>query len=122
MNKGFWVDNLSINTEYDEWSPCLSADGELLIFTSNQPNENQPNEFGIYDQDIYQSNLLGRNFNSTSSILELNTENDDVSGGLAYDGQRLLIFKDEEDNTDVYESILNGKLLGRKQQERWERN
>ncbi len=107
-----WVDNLSINTEYDEWSPCLSADGELLIFTSNQPNENQPNEFGMYDQDIYQSHLLARNFTSISPILELNTENDDVSGGLAYDGQRLLLFKDEEDNTDVYESILNGKFWG----------
>ncbi|MDC0249730.1 OmpA family protein [Flavobacteriales bacterium] len=107
-----WIDNLSINTEYDEWSPCLSADGELLIFTSNQPNENQPNEFSMYDQDIYQANLLGRNFNSFSPVSELNTENDDVSGGLAYDGQRLLIFKNEEDNTDVYESILNGKSWG----------
>ena len=116
-----WVDNLSINTEYDEWSPCLSSDGELLIFTSNQPNENQPNEFGLYDQNIYQSNLLGRNFKSISPVSELNTENDDVSGGLAYDGQRLLIFKDESDNTDVYESILNGKFWGQPRRKMGER-
>ena len=116
-----WVDNLSINTEYDEWSPCLSADGELLIFTSNQPNENQPNEFGLYDQDIYQSTLLERSFKSFSSVSELNTENDDVSGGLAYDGQRLLIFKDESDNMDVYESILNGKLWGEPRRKMGER-
>ena len=116
-----WVDNLSINTEYDEWSPCLSADGELLIFTSDQPNENQPNEFGLYDQDIYQSNLLGKDFQSISAVSELNTENDDVSGGLAYDGQRLLIFKDESDNTDVYESILNGKFWGEPRRKMGER-
>ena len=57
-----WVDNLSINTEYDEWSPCVSADGELLIFTSNQPYENQANEYGMYDQNIYYSTLSNRHF------------------------------------------------------------
>ncbi len=107
-----WVDNLSINTKYDEWSPCLSADGELLIFTSDQPNENQPNEFGVYDQDIYYSNLNARKFSEVLPISELNTENDDVSGGLSYDGQRLLIFKQEDGNADVFESKLNGLNWG----------
>ena len=104
-----WVDNLPINTIYDDWSPCLSASGDLLIFTSNRKNKNKENKFGLYDQDIYYSNLSGRNFKSVSSLSELNTINDDVSGGLAFDGQRLLIFKDEDNNTDVYESSLNGK-------------
>ena len=107
-----WVDNLSINTEYDEWSPCLSADGELLIFTSNQPNENQVNEYAMYDQNIYYANLSARKFNEVLSISELNTEHNDVSGGLSYDGQRLLIFKEEEGNTDVFESKLSGIKWG----------
>jgi outer membrane protein OmpA-like peptidoglycan-associated protein/tetratricopeptide (TPR) repeat protein len=107
-----WVDNLPINTKYDEWSPCLSADGELLIFTSNQPNENQADEFGIYDQDIYYSNLNARKFSEVLPVSELNTKNDDVSGGLSYDGQRLLIFKQEDGNSDVYESKLNGLKWG----------
>ncbi|MEC9209598.1 MAG: OmpA family protein [Bacteroidota bacterium] len=104
-----WVDNLAINSEYDDWSPCLSADGELLIFTSNRKNENIINEIGAYDQDIYYSNLSGRNFKNISSLSELNTLTDDVSGGLSYDGQRLLIYKEEDGNTDVFESKLNGK-------------
>lgn len=103
-----WVDNISINTEFDDWGPCLSADGEFLIFTSNQPNENQPNEFGVYDQNIYSSSLTSRKFKSATPISELNTENDEVSGGLSYDGQRLLIFKNENGNTDIFESKLNG--------------
>ena len=107
-----WVDNLPLNSQYDEWSPCLSADGEFLIFTSNQPNENQPNEFGVYDQDIYYSNLTARKFSKVLPISELNTEHDDVSGGLSYDGQRLLIFKEDEGNTDVFESKLNGLNWG----------
>ncbi|HIG32901.1 MAG TPA: hypothetical protein EYQ09_05650 [Flavobacteriales bacterium] len=107
-----WVDNLPINTEHDEWSPCLSADGELLIFTSNQPNENKVNEYGMYDQNIYYANLSARKFHEVLPISELNTENNDVSGGLSYDGQRLLIFKEEDGNTDVFESKLSGITWG----------
>ena len=108
-----WVDNLVINSEHDDWSPCLSADGDLLIFTSNRKNKNTINEVGIYDQDIYYSNLSGRNFRQVSSLSELNTISDDVSGGLSYDGQRLLIYKEEDGNTDVFESTLNGDKWAR---------
>ena len=107
-----WVDNLSLNTEYDDWSPCLSADGDLLLFTSNRPNENSANDIGSYDQDIYYSNKKSRKFTSIFPLSELNSSSDDVSGGLSYDGQRLLIFKEEDGNTDVYESELNGKYWG----------
>ncbi len=107
-----WVDNLSLNTEYDDWSPCLSADGDLLLFTSNRPNENSANNIGSYDQDIYYSNKKSRKFKSIFPLSELNSSSDDVSGGLSYDGQRLLIFKEEDGNTDVYESELNGKYWG----------
>ena len=108
-----WVDNLVINSEYDDWSPCLSADGDLMIFTSNRKNENIANEIGVYDQDIYYANLSGRNFKNVSSLSELNTSIDDVSGGLSYDGQRILIYKKEDGNTDVFESKLNGKYWGK---------
>ena len=107
-----WVDNLSLNTEYDDWSPCLSADGDLLLFTSNRPNENSANNIGSYDQDIYYSNKKNRKFTSISPLSELNSSSNDVSGGLSYDGQRLLIFKEEDGNTDIYESELNGKYWG----------
>ena len=107
-----WVDNLAINSEYDDWSPCLSTDGNFLIFTSNRPNQNLMNSIGFFDQDIYYSNLIGQNFKVSSSLNELNTVEDDVSGGLSYDGQRLLFFKLEDGNTDVFESKLNGKYWG----------
>jgi tetratricopeptide (TPR) repeat protein len=105
-----WVDNIAINSSYDDWSPCLSADGDLLIFTSNRTNESVINEIGFFDQDIYYSNLSGRKFEKTSSLSELNTATDDVSGGLSFDGQRLLIYKEEDGNTDVFESKLNGEI------------
>ncbi|MEE2931538.1 MAG: OmpA family protein [Bacteroidota bacterium] len=112
INKRIWIDNLSLNSEYDDWSPCLSADGDILFFTSNRPNDHVPNDIGIYDQEIYYSNRKNRKFSNVISLDRLNTNFDDVSGGLSYDGQRLLIFKEEDGNSDIYESILNGKKWG----------
>ena len=112
ISNRIWVDNITLNTVFDDWSPCLSADGELLIFTSNQPNKKPANEYGVYDQDIYSSTLNARKFEEISPVSELNTENNDVAGGLSYDGQRLLIFKQEQGNSDVFESKLNGLKWG----------
>ena len=52
-----WIDNIALNSEDDDWSPCLSADGELLIFTSNRANEHLVDDFGRYDNEIYFSTL-----------------------------------------------------------------
>ena len=103
-----WIDNIALNSENDDWSPCLSADGELLIFTSNRANEHLADEFERYDNEIYFSTLEKRKWTAISSITTLNTSEDDVSGGLSYDGQRLLIYKIENENADVFESKLNG--------------
>ncbi len=107
-----WVDNIPINTQYDEWAPCLSTDGELLIFSSNRPNNNQADEIDFYDYEIYHVNRRKRKFTSVLPLKDLNTKSDDVSGGLSYDGQRMLIFKSEDGTTDVYESKLNGRSWG----------
>jgi len=106
--KKVWIDNIRLNSSDDDWSPCLTADGEFLIFTSNRPNENMEDEIGRYDNDIYFSTLIDRKWNSITPISLLNTDKDDVSGGLSYDGQRLLIYKIENNNADVFESKLNG--------------
>jgi len=45
-------------------------------------------------------------------VNSLNTEGDDVSSSLAYDGQRLLLFKDTDGQSDIYESKLNGTTWG----------
>jgi len=103
-----WIDNIVLNSENDDWSPCLSADGELLIFTSDRANEHLADEFGRYDNEIYFSTLTKRKWTAISPITTLNTNEDDVSGGLSYDGQRLLIYKIENENADVFESKLNG--------------
>src|SRR5690554_7992023 len=49
-----WVDNMeSLNTEFDEIAPAITTDGSEIIFSSNRPNGNKPNEVGDFDHDIY---------------------------------------------------------------------
>ncbi|MFH1320350.1 MAG: OmpA family protein [Bacteroidota bacterium] len=105
-----WVDNLdNINTSRDDYSPCISADGELLIFTSRRKNSHQPNGLGEYDSDIYTSALKDEKWLMPVNMgSPLNTEADETASGLSYDGQRMLLFKVENNNADVYESVLNG--------------
>ena len=97
-----WIDNIALNSEDDDWSPCLSADGELLIFTSNRANEHLADEFGRYDNEIYFSALDKRKWITLEAITTLNTSEDDAVGGLSYDGQRLLIYKIENENADTF--------------------
>ena len=104
-----WVDNLELNTEFDEWGPCLSTDGDLLLFSSDRPNNNKPNETNYYDYDIYNSIRNKRKFSISKPISEINTKQNNIAGGLSYDGQRMLLYMNENNNNDVYESILKGE-------------
>ena len=103
-----WVDNLELNTEFDEWGPCLSTDGDLLLFSSDRPNNNKPNETNHHDYDIYNSIRNKRKFSISKPISEINTKQNNIVGGLSYDGQRMLLYMNENNNNDVYESILKG--------------
>jgi len=101
-----WIDNLVINSKDDELSPYLTMDGEILYFSSNRNKS-----IGDYssDFDIYYSNLKDRKFLSALPLNEINSSNDDILSAISYDGQRLLHFKQEDDNTDIFESKLNGE-------------
>jgi len=105
-----WVDNVeSINSPEDDYSPCISMDGELLMFTSRRKNSHPPNDLGIYDGDIYTSTLKGNEWLKPKNIgTPLSTKQDETASSLSYDGQRMLLFRVENSNADVYESKLDG--------------
>jgi len=109
-----WVDNMkAVNSVEDDYSPCVSADGELLMFTSRRDNGHPKNKFGEWDGDIYSSSVNRRKFTNAKNVgTPLSTPNDETASALAYDGQRLLMFKEENDNMDIYESTLDGILWG----------
>lgn len=105
-----WVDNVSeLNSEFDDFAPSISTDGSEIIFTSNRPNGKQPNEVGEYDKDIYFSSASGLKWAAPSPIKGgVNTAADDVSNNISFDGTKMLIHRDDNGQTDIYESILKG--------------
>ncbi|MEQ9064818.1 MAG: OmpA family protein [Vicingaceae bacterium] len=109
-----WVDNISsVNSENDDYSPCVTADGEYLIFTSKRKNAHEPNDIGAYDGDIYESTFVQGEWTSAKNLGgPLSTEADETASGLGYDGQRMLLFSYKETNADVLESKLNGLNWG----------
>ncbi|WP_417266288.1 OmpA family protein [Brumimicrobium sp.] len=109
-----WVDNMeSLNTEFDEIAPAITTDGSEIIFSSNRPNGNKPNEVGNYDHDIYISYNDEGTWQKVKPIPgSVNTSLDDIVNNLSYDGTKMLLHKDNGGQTDIYESVLNGANWG----------
>ena len=108
--KRVWVDNVEeVNSSLDDFSPCVSMDGSMLMFTSNRDN-GKPSADGFeWDQDIYVSYLEDGKFTGPKNMgPEINTEGNETTGMLSYDGTKLLLFKEEDGQYDIYESRLKG--------------
>ena len=106
-----WVDNINeINTEFDDIAPSISVDGAEMIMSSNRPNQNTPNEVGGYDHDIYSTTLRDFKWNTPQRLRgAINSDVDDVTNTISYDGTRMLLHRTGADNqSDIYESHLKG--------------
>lgn len=106
-----WVDNLNeVNSEFDDIAPSISVDGSEMILSSNRPNSNKPNEVGGYDYDIYSTTLRDITWNAPQRLRgAINSDVDDVSNTISYDGTRMLLHRTgENDQTDIFESQLKG--------------
>jgi outer membrane protein OmpA-like peptidoglycan-associated protein/tetratricopeptide (TPR) repeat protein len=105
-----WVDNVKeLNTPHDEIAPSITTDGAEIVFSSNRPNKNKPNEAGGYDMDIYSSSAVDGKWQKAIPLPgSVNTATDDVSNNLYYDGTKMLIHRDNNGQTDIYETVLQG--------------
>ncbi len=102
-----------VNTEYPEYSPVISADERTLSFTSRRPSTTggqiDPRD-GMYFEDIYMSTrdsngVWGKAIPMGNNI---NTVGNDATIGLSADGQKLLIYKDDNGDGNIYISQLMG--------------
>jgi tetratricopeptide (TPR) repeat protein len=102
-----------VNSEYPEFSPVISADERTLIYTARRKTstggEKAPD--GMYFEDILISYR-----NDDSSWTEpsgigpfINTFGHEGSVGLTPDGQRLLLYRDDNGDGNLYYSDWDGK-------------
>lgn len=107
---GVKITNLgnTINTSFPEYCPIVSADGEVLIFTSRRAGGtgNTTQDAASYFDDIYvckrQPNGSWGKPNSIGP--NINTPGHDAAIGLSPDGQTLFIYKDDNNNGNIYMS------------------
>ncbi len=102
-----------INSSFPEYSPVISADESVLIFTSRRPGGtgNKMYYLGEYYEDIYVSYKRANNvWTQPLSIgSAVNTDYNEASIGLSADGQQLFIFKNDNGDGNIYVCNLSGE-------------
>lgn len=108
-----FIDNLGsvVNSKYPEYSPMISADESVIIFTSRRDNTTGG---GIdpQDQRYYEDIYISRKVNGKWTAPEnpgkpLNTDGHDATAGLSPDGQTLFVYRGTKGG-NIYTSQLEG--------------
>lgn len=101
----------SINTEYPEYSPVLSADEETLIFTSRRPGSTggAKTDNDQFFEDIYisQKKKDGTWGSPKSIASNINTVGNEACISISADGQLLYVYQDVNGG-DIFYSNLEG--------------
>lgn len=105
----------SINSEWPEYSPVISADEQMLIFTSRRPSTTggAKDIDGLWNEDIYVSykNAKGEWSTPQSISNNINGNGMEASISLSFDGQTLIVYRDagEGQGGNIYYSRFDGK-------------
>jgi hypothetical protein len=110
----------SVNSQYPDYAPVVTADEKEIIFTSSRPTttggKTDPFD-GHYYEDIYITYKTDTGWTVAQPISDsINSNNHDASVSLSNDGQKLIIYKYIETsnpltlgNGGLYYTQLNGK-------------
>src|SRR5258706_790628 len=102
------IENLGpvVNSTQDEYSPIISSDGNMLIFTSNRGEliKNQP-----HHEEIYVAHKNGKAWGEPKKLgPTINTEFNDAAASLSPDGKTMFLYY-EEKGGDIFSSTFDGK-------------
>jgi len=106
------IENLGkpINSPYPDYSPVISSDESIIIFSSRRPGSTcgEKDIDGKFFEDIYAANLGEDKKNWGTSFRKIganiNTCGHEASIGLSYDGKELFIYKDDNGDGNIYVS------------------
>ncbi|RSK35358.1 OmpA family protein [Hymenobacter metallilatus] len=109
-----FIDNAGpgVNSPYPEYGPVITADESVILFTSRRPGstgEQKDPETGGFMEDIYTSTRTTKgSWVDARNLGEgVNTDGHDATVGLSPDGQRLLVYM-EDNGGDLHEANLRG--------------
>jgi Tol biopolymer transport system component len=118
------IDNLgtSINTKYADKTPCVSADGRKLVFTSRRPETtDSPRDVegdGDFFEDIYISlwDTINRKWLVAESAPgNINTDAHDAATSISPDGKQIFIYKNDiKDNESRGGDVFASKVVSNK--------
>jgi outer membrane protein OmpA-like peptidoglycan-associated protein len=101
----------NINTPFDEYAPVITADQEIMFFTSRRPGNlgGLRKEDRNYYEDIYISKYQNGEWSEARNMgSPINTEGQDAPISLSPDGHVLYIHRDHNGG-DVYSCKLDGE-------------
>jgi len=97
-----------INTQFHEYSPLLSNDGNTLIFTSNRSSDHEKIKNQTNFEDIYITNKVDGTWTEPQKISpNITDEYNDAAASLSHDGSLLFLYY-EEGGGDIYVSTIEG--------------
>ncbi len=109
------IENLGpeINSPYTDYGPIISADEDVLMFTSRRPGTtagpegDKDESIDEYWEDIYQSFSFGGKWTKAKNIgPPVNTDVHDATNNLSPNGEKLFINIDNQGQGDIYECDL----------------
>ncbi len=101
-----------INSEGMEHSPVITADESTLMFTSRRKESTGGllDYNGMYFEDIYVAHNDENGWTESAPVNSsyINTNGHEATIGLSVDGNTLFIYKDDEGDGSLYQSVLRG--------------
>lgn len=108
-----FIDNVgpTINTQYPEYGPLVSADETSMLFTSRRPTAKGQlaTDAGLYYENIYISYFRNGQWLAATNLGEpVNHKGEHIAtAGLSPDGKILYVYNNER-NGDIYQTFLEG--------------
>jgi outer membrane protein OmpA-like peptidoglycan-associated protein len=109
-----FIDNIGnvINGPYPDYGPVITADEDVLMFTSRRNTTTGgaiDESLDEYFEDIFVSNRFNDTWTTPTNIgAPINTPGHDATVNLSPDGQKLLTYRDDKGFGNIYLSDIQG--------------
>jgi outer membrane protein OmpA-like peptidoglycan-associated protein/tetratricopeptide (TPR) repeat protein len=104
-----FIDNMgsAVNSEFDDYSPVLSPDGNIMYFTSRRPlgrNPRTDRNDHKYFENIFVTRKVGEKWSSAEPIEgRINSKTHEATAGILPDGNTLYVYRGDKGG-DLFES------------------